>query len=325
MQTNTITIAGLGRTGVSIALALKEGQLDFTVIGYDGSDELLRDPLVAGAVTRVEANLVRACEQADIVVVTVPSVELEETLQRIGDRIQDHTLIIDLTALKAPGLKLARKYVTRGHYVGARPIFGASTFTDLRANSYAARSDLFRNSVFCVMPAADTDPDAVETAVRFGQLLGAVPYFVDPLEYDQLSLGVDTMPGASAAALLRSITQTSGWRDILRFADLPFAIGTLPLESNPDELAHQLLNDRQATVRWLDGLIGELKELRRFVEEGEPELLAAYLAELNATREAWLQERSTNEWDEAKTEDVELPTFREHFLGGLAGRRKDRD
>jgi prephenate dehydrogenase len=175
------------------------------------------------------------------------------------------------------------------------------------------------------MPAADVEPDAVETTVRFGQLLGAVPYFVDPLEYDQMSLGVETLPGASAAAMLRSISRTAGWRDILRYADLPFAVATLPIDFHPEDLAYLLLHDRDASGRWLQGLIDELGALQRLVRDGEAEILNAYLQELDATRDKWLQERSANDWNETKTEAVELPTFREQFLGSLASRRGDRD
>lgn len=322
MQTNTIAIVGMRRTGTSIALALKEGALDFTLIGHDSDSNLLRETAVKEAVDRVEADLIKACAPADIIVLAMPSVELEATLTLIGDRIQSHTLVIDLTALKEPGIRLAREHVQNGHYIGARPVFAASTFDDLQADIKSASADLFRNSVFCVMPSADTDPKAVETAVKFGQLLSAKPYFVDPLEYDQLSLGAETMPGVAAAALFRSITITSGWRDILRFADLPFAVGTLPLDTDSEDLAYHLLNDREATMRWLDALSAQLSEFRRLLMEGESEILTAYLAELNLARDRWLQERSVNDWNEAGSDDFELPTIGEHFLGGLASQRK---
>lgn len=321
MQTNTITIVGMRRTGTSIALALQEGAVEFSLIGHDSDSDLLRETIITQAVDRVEADLIKACAPADIIVLAMPAVELQATLSLIGDRIQAHTLIIDLTALKAPGIRLAREHLTDGHYIGARAVFAAGTFTDLKTDLSSARADLFKNSVFCVMPSADTDPKAVETAVKFGQLLGAKPYFVDPLEYDQLALGSETMPGVAAAALFRSITRSTGWRDILRFADIPFAVGTQPLDIDTEDLAYLLLNDREATVRSLDSLLGQLNDIRRHLQDGDPDLLAAYLSELNRARQKWLEERKVNDWDEAKIEDFELPTLGEHFLGGFASRR----
>ena len=321
MQTNTITIVGMGRTGTSIAMALKEGSIKFTLIGHDSKSDVLRAAPVAQSVDRLEADLIQACTSADIIVLAMPAVELEATLSLIGDRLQEHTLVIDLTALKEPGIKFAAKYLQDGHYIGARPVFAAGTFDTLKEDLYAARADLFRNSVFCVMPSADTDPQAVDTAVRFGQLLGAKPYFVDPLEYDQLSLGAETMPAVGAAALFQAITGTTGWRDILRFADLPFAVGTLPMDTDTEELAYHLLYNREATLYWLDGLAGKLSEMRRMLAQGEQEVLAAYLDELNLARERWLKARSANEWDEAQMEEYDLPSLSQHFLGGLVGRQ----
>lgn len=322
MQTNTITIVGMRRTGISIALALKDGKLDFNLIGHDSDSDLLRETAVTQAVDRVEADLIKACAPADIIVLAMPAVELQATLSLIGDRIQAHALVIDLTALKEPGIRLAKEYLQDGHYIGARPVFAAATFDDLQADINAARADLFQNSVFCVMPSADADPKAVETAVKFGQLLGAKPYFVDPVEYDLLSLGTETMPGIAAAALFQSIKVSKGWRDILRFADLPFAVGTLPLDTDTEDLAYQLLNDRKATIHWLDALQTQLSELHRVLRDGEPEILTAYLTELNQARDRWLQERSANDWDEVKADELELPTLGEHFLGSVASRGK---
>ena len=88
MQTNTITIVGMRRTGTSIALALKEGALDFSLIGHDSDSDMLREKTVAQAVDRVEADLIKACTPADIIVLAMPMVELQATLNLIGDRIQ---------------------------------------------------------------------------------------------------------------------------------------------------------------------------------------------------------------------------------------------
>jgi prephenate dehydrogenase len=322
MQTNTITIVGMRRMGISIALALQEGSAGYTLIGHDSDSDVLREMLVTNAVDRVEADLIKACTPADIIVLAMPSLELEATLRLIGDQIQVHTLVLDLTVLKAQGYRMAQKHLKRGHYIGARPAFAAGTFTNLETDLTSARADLFKNSVFCVMPSVDVDPQAVETAVRFGQLLGSKPYFVDPLEYDQLALGSETLPGIAAAALFKAITNRMGWRDILRFADTPFAVGTQPLDIDTEDLAYLLLSDRNAAIQSLDSYINQLTEIRRFLKEGEPEVITAYLLELNYSRRKWLHERSENDWEETP-EDFEIPSLSQHFLGSLATKGRE--
>jgi prephenate dehydrogenase len=323
MKTQVITIIGLRRTGASIALSIKEGPLDVTVLGHDSDPALQKQAVELGAIDKVESNLIRAAAAADILVLAMPSVELEGTLRAIGEDLKEHTLIIDLTALKGPGIKLAEAYLRQGHYVGARPVFAAGTFADGLADAEKARADLFENSIFCLMPGARTDPQAVETAVNFGRLLGASPYFVDPLEYDNLAQGVETVPGLMAAALFRSVNKAAGWRDMLRFADLPFAMATSALEQEAEELAHLALNDKSATLRWLDAVMSEFKDLRRWIQEDNQEVLAALLLELRNDRSKWLQDRSKNDWLEGKDSAAEVPGLSQRLFGSLASRGGD--
>jgi len=320
MQTKNISIIGVRRTGASIALALKEGSLDFVITGHDSDSSFLKEAGKLGGFDKTESNLIRAAETADILVLSMPAVDLEETLRAIGNAVQAHTLLIDLTDLKGPGVKLAEKHLHEGHYIGAYPVLAAATFADGHPDPNKARPDLFQNSIFCLMPGAKVDPQAVETAVNFGRLLGASPYFVDALEYDNLIQGVETIPGLIAAALFRSVNKATGWRDILRFAGLPFATATMPLEVDPQELAYLALNDKMATLRWLDALTNEIGLIRRWIQEGNEELLAAFLTELNLDRERWLYERTKNEWLEDQDQPDDIPGMGERFFGRLVRR-----
>lgn len=322
MKTQNISIIGVRRIGTSIALALKEGPLEILLTGHDSDPRILKEANEQVGFDKTESNLIRAAETADILVLCMPAVELEVILRSIGDVIKAHTLIIDLTDLKGPGVKLAEKYVKKGHYIGAHPVLAAATFADGRTYTDKARSDLFRNSVFCLMPDANVDPQAVETAVNFGKLLGASPYFVDPLEYDSLVQGVETIPGLMAATLFRAVSKASGWRDMLRFADLSFAVATMPLEREAQELAYLALNDKQATLHWLDAVTNELGQIRRWIQEGDTELLAAFLTELSTGRERWLFERTKNDWIEMQDQPASIPGAGERFFGSLA-RRSD--
>jgi len=325
MKAQTITIVGLERIGTSIGLAIKQALPGVTVVGHDRNAALARDAKEkVGAIDREELNLPRAAAKADILVLATPLTESEAVLQVVGDDLQAHALVLDLSSLKGPGLKWAEKYLRQGHYVGAVPVLASALLADGRSGVEAARPDLFRNSLFCLMPAPQADPQAVETAVNFGRLLGAIPYFLDPVEYDSLVQGVETVPGLIAAAIFNAIYNSSGWRDMLRFAGLPFALATLPLESS-DDIVFQALNNKTATLRWLDALLNELSEVRRWLYEGESELLAAMLSELNTQRQRWLRDRAENDWAEVKTPDIERPTFSEQMLGGWISQRGKKD
>lgn len=325
MKAQTVTIVGMGRTGVSIALALKASSAGLTIVGHDRFRELAqkaKDEL--GAIDRAEWNLVNAVAAADILVLDVPLAELETTLMIIGDEVQPHALVLDLAALKGRGLRWADQYLKHGHYVGVVPVLSAAFLNDGRDEAGVATADLFKNSVFCLMPSVKADPQAVDTAVTFGRLLGATPYFVDPMEYDSLAQGVETLPGLAAAALFSALQKSTGWRDMLRFANSSFALATQPLQYGTD-ITSLALNDKAATLRWLDAFLNELTELRRMIHEGDREAIDLTLGNLLVQREKWLKERARNEWVEGVETKVDRPSVSDQFLGGWLGGKIKKD
>lgn len=325
MKARTVTIVGMDRVGVSIARALKATPAELEIIGHDRYRELAqkaKDEL--GAIDKAEWNLVTAAAAADILVLSVPLAELETTLMVISDEIQPHTLLLDLTPLKSHGGRLAGQYLKRGHYVGVVPVLSAPYLKDGRDSIDAALPDLFKNSVFCLMPSPTADPQAVETAVNFGRLLGAVPYFVDPMEYDSLAQGIETLPALAAAALFAALQKSTGWRDMLRFANSTFAQATQPLHQGTD-ITGQALYDKASTLRWLDAYLQELTELRRLIQSGDTDMIDLTLGNLLVQRERWLQERAENEWVEGAEVKVDRPSIGDQFLGGWLGGKLKKD
>jgi prephenate dehydrogenase len=311
MKAQTVSILGLGRIGTSIGLALKASGFELDIVGYDEDREVGRQAKEIGAIDKTNWNLLNAATMSDIVVLTLPFKELENSLAIFGDDLSPHSLVIDLGSLKGPGLKWADRYLKQGHYVGASLVLSADKLTDSRLTIDAADADLFKDSVYCVMPSPSADPKAVETAVNFGRLLGATPFFLDPHEYDSLMHGVETGPGLLSAAMFLAVQQSTGWRDILRFAGLPFALATTGLDSQ--DLAHLALQDKDASLRWLDGVIKELGEVRRWVAEGDLERLELILDELAIERAKWLHSRAKNDW----SEDIDRPDLTQ--MGGIGG------
>jgi prephenate dehydrogenase len=318
MKTRNITVIGLGRTGASVGLALKRAAMDVTIVGHDPDRERMRAAQERRALDAVQPSLSRAAADADILIIALPADQVENTLAAIGDQLQEHTLVLDFSPLKAAGQEWARTHLRQGHFVGAAPVLAASALEDARRGPEAARADLFQNSLICLAPSPKADPKAVETAVTLGGLLGAKPFFLDAAEYDSLVKGVETLPGLVAAAVFRAITRSAGWRDMLRFASLPFAVSTSALQDE-SEIAALALQDREATLRWLDAVTSELEEIRSWIAGQDVERLSAYLTQLQAEREKWLAERAKNDWEEHITADITPLSFRERMLGFRGG------
>ncbi len=325
MKAQTVTIVGMSRTGLSIALALKASGSDLTVVGYDRFRELIQKAKdESGAIDKAEWNLVNAAAEADILVLAVPLAELETNLMVIGDVLKPHALVLDLSVLKGRGLRWADRHLRQGHYVGAVAVLSAAYLNDGRDEPGAATSELFKGGMFCLMPSVKAEPRAVDTAVSFGRLLGATPYFVDPMEYDSLVQGVETLPGLAAAALFGALQKSAGWRDMLRFANSSFALATQPLQNGTD-ITSLALNDKIATLRWLDAYLQELAELRVLIMNGDREVIDLAIGNLLTQREKWLQERIRDDWTEVTETKVESSSISDQLVGGWLGGKLKRD
>jgi hypothetical protein len=74
-------------------------------------------------------------------------------------------------------------------------------------------------------------------------------------------------------------------------------------------------------MHWLDSLIAELHEVKRWLHRDEAEALPAILDAISLERQKWLHERRKNDWIEIPSEDIQRPSL----LGGLLGRRQRKD
>lgn len=301
MKTERVGIIGLEKVSGSIAMALRNADMGLEFVGTDRDRRLVNEATKLGILDRGSGNPSTVAKEADILILSVPLSEHANILQVIGEDVREHTLIVDLSDLKGQGLELAKEHLRKGHYVGVSPVLAAEALSESRADIGAARADLFKDSVFCVMAAGTVDEEAVQTTVNLGRILGATPFFLDAHEYDSLIQGVETMPGLVSAAMFRSVTKATGWRDMLRFAGSTFSESTASLAN--ENLAGLAYNDRAATLRWLDAVLSELQELRRWLVSEDEERLALILEEMALERERWLEERRKNEWLEGDSSE----------------------
>jgi len=91
------------------------------------------------------------------------------------------------------------------------------------------------------------------------------------------------------------------------------------------DLTSLALNDKAATLRWLDALLQELADLRRLIQDGDRDMIDLALGNVLVQRERWLKERAANDWDEGVETQVDRPSVGDQFLGGWLGSKLKRE
>jgi prephenate dehydrogenase len=326
-----VTIIGLGCVGTSIGLALREQEPSLEVIGHDVDSGTARESHRMGAIHKTHWNLPAACEGSSLVILALPLPAIRDTLQVLGQHLQDGCIVTDTASLKMPVLQWAQENLPdHVRFIGGAPLPGPRA--DVRAELVgpkAADADLFEGGLYCITPTKDATSETVNVLLDVVAALGARPLFLDPMEYDGLRAGVADLPALIAVTLLGATVDSPGWLEMRKVAGSEFAALTSPVATDVgDRLGVALLN-RENLLRRLDMFLEQMVQMRQWLEQGDEQTLGKAYAHAAEVRARWLGRRAEGSWPDTADEMEKAPgvgqQLSQMLLGGLFGRRPPRE
>ena len=319
-----VSIVGLGLIGSSIGLALRKADVTSAVIGHDSRRGAANEAKRIGAVDKADWNLISACEDADLVILAAPVRAIEESLKVLGPNLRPGCVVLDTASVKEPVMAWAAASLPEQvHFVGGNPILSRATRGQWGVEN--ARADLFQGALFCLVPAPETDPEAIQLVSNMASILGSKPLFMDAVEHDGLLAAVEHLPALLSLAMLETVIDQPAWRELRKVAGPAFESSTQLVTAN--SVAHSDLSvlNRENVVRWIDAMSASLSSLREVLSEGEVDPLDDRLLHALEERLKWLHDRGEAMWYEGP--DTEMPT-RTSLTDALLGsfwRRKPKE
>lgn len=306
-----ITIIGLGLIGASAGLALKAQEKEFVIVGHDRENEAVTRARKLGAIDKSHWNLINACEQADFILLALPTAAILPTLTALRGALKPGCVLLDAAPIKGPLLAAAADALSENTYfVGGNPLLARSGLTAADASA-----DLFKEASWALCPTPATAADAIRVATDFVSLLGAQPLFLDPAEHDGLMAAVQGLPSVLAAALTHTLGQAAAWRELRRMAGVQFEQTSYLPDHSAADLAAGILPSAPFVSGWIDLLIAELQEWQRLLAGQDEQAVQARFAAALETRQAWLHTRARGEWEATPGPPLEKPSV----LGRLFG------
>jgi len=301
-----IAIIGTGVIGTSLGLALRSSKMDATVVG---SDERYSTASKAGrrkAFDKTERRLLNAVDGADLVILSIPVVEMREIMEIIGPELPEGCVVTDTGSTKEEVISWAEQYLPRTvHFVGGHPLVWA-----VGSGPEYAMEDLFKGHPYCVVPSQRAGAEAVRTVVKMIERVGAKPYYMNADEHDSYAAGVSQLPAILSAALVKCTSQSPSWVDISKLAEIDYSMFTILAAGTPEVNRDMCVTNTEKTVDWIDRFIGELVQIRELlasdgdkVNESLRQLFDTALEE----RLRWTSGKVTREYGPA----VEWPTMGE--------------
>lgn len=325
MSDFTIAVVGTGVIGTSMGLALKRIEDSPRLVAHDKDVTIASKAAKMGAFDKVEWNLVNACESADLVVLSIPLSGVKSTLEAIGPYLKQNAVVTDTCASKQAVLTWATEMLpAHVHFVGGDPIVHAAGlgFENARAN-------LFDGRLYCLTPAPQAHEEAVQLLTSLISLLGAEPFFLDPVEHDGLLTAVEHLPTALSLALMRVLSKQGTWRETRKLAGGRFEQVSAAAAGDPDSLKDTFLENKQLLVHWLDRYVEELQKLRALLTDPDDvdEPLAQHIDEAVVARLNWLKDYQAGGFVEPElaSQKIEIPGFFERLIGFGAFRKRQGD
>jgi prephenate dehydrogenase len=310
-----MTIVGLDTVGSSIGLAIKQTAADIQIVGHDRDSALAKNAHKSGSVDRTEWNLIKACEGADLVLLSTPLTEIKTTLAAIADDLKDGCVVTDTASLKVPVLNWARESLPKTvHFVGGHPILD-KTHLDLGS----PQAELFLGSVYCLTPDTDTPPEALQTVSDLAEAIGAKPYFLDAAEHDGLIAVMEHTPLLLALALQQVTASSPSRREMIQLSGADFSSVTNVLAHDAETLTALCVQNADNVARWLDALLVQLTRLRAWVAGQEAESLQQTFAAALEARDTWRREAL----EQAPVDYSEFSALRSMFGRGFQGPKKE--
>ena len=287
---NTVLVAiiGLGLIGGSIGLALRQGKKSgWEVVGYSRRQETVASALSLDAIERGETNLKDAVKQADFVIIATPVLTVKEIFSEIAPHLPSGCIVTDAASTKVQVVKWAEEILPPTvDFIGGHPMAGRETY-----GIQAAEAELFRGCTYCLTSSAKASPKSIDTVTGMVKKLGAIPFFIDAQEHDNLVAGISHLPMLLSAALVSLTTKNPSWSKMSRLAASGYHDLSRLASGNPEVNAHICLSNKEAIVDWIDKFSKELEWYRQLMAGGDKRLEQAF-TEANKARQEWLNNLS---------------------------------
>jgi prephenate dehydrogenase len=285
-HTVLVAIVGLGLIGGSIGLALRQGKKSrWEIVGYSRRRETVAGALSLGAIERGEGNLKNAVEQAELVIIATPVLTVKEILCTMAPHLAPGCIVTDTASTKVQVMRWAQDMLPpRVNFIGGHPMAGRETY-----GIQAAEAGLFRRCMYCLTPSEKASRESIDTVVEMTKKLGAIPFFIDAQEHDNLVAGISHLPMLLSAALVSLTTKSPSWSRMSKLASSGYYDLTRLASGNPEVNAQICLSNQKAIIDWIDRFSQELEKYRQLVTDGDKRLEQA-LTEANKARQKWLKQ-----------------------------------
>lgn len=289
LKDKTVLIVGLGLIGGSIARGLASTGSCRRILAVGRDETPLQTAVLDGSIHAWSTDLATLAPEADLIMITVPTLAVRGVLQELAELVDDHVIITDAASVKGKVVADARQILAGSiaRFVPGHPIAGSE-----QSGYQASRADLYKGRKVILTPMPDNDTSAVRTVMSLWQHLGAEVRAMSVDRHDTVLAGTSHLPHLLAYTLVNtlvdSISEPDRVQQVFDYAAGGFADFSRIASSDPRMWRDIFLANTQATVDVLDSYIAALQQMRTLLLRADGSTMEAEFCRAKQVRDDFI-------------------------------------
>lgn len=280
----TIAIVGLGLIGGSIARGLRAANPEQIILAVDQDEDALNQAIAAGVVSAA-TDLSGACAQADLLVLAMPPLVIEQIIPELAKLAGSDCVITDVGSAKShiTARILEQDESFQARFVPGHPIAGSE-----KSGFSAARPELFKDRKVIITPLAANTAEAVKLVHNLWRNLGSQVLGMSVRRHDQVLAATSHLPHVLAFTLVDALLQQEESDEILRYAAGGFADFSRLASSDAKMWADVFVANSEATGKVLDDYIDYLQKFRATIAAQDHDTMMVIFDRAKQARENFI-------------------------------------
>ncbi len=271
-----VGIVGLGLIGGSMGLDLKERKFATEILGYDASEESVKEALNLNLIDRA-VTFADICKEADLIILATPVSVISSLLPKILDCIGAHQSVTDVGSAKAEIAKKIKGHAKRRNFVLSHPMAGTEF-----SGPKAALHNLFNNKATILCDVEESDSEHVEIITKMYNALQMRIIHMNSDEHDLHAAYVSHLSHISSFLLANTVLDKSkDVNAIFNLASAGFESTVRLAKSSPDMWAPIFAQNQQYISEALSAYISRLVTFHESIIKKDFEQTKKYMQRSN--------------------------------------------
>ena len=272
---NKVLVIGLGLIGASLCRALKNNQMYEKILGYDCDSNVTEFAIKNDYIDEVSLDLKEGINDSDLIVICVPVYQIKDILNIVKDFFNSEKIFTDTLSTKNTIIEFMNdnSFLETNNFILSHPMAGTENY-----GIENSKNDLFLEAVTFISSFVNSNLENISKVKDMWESLDCNVIQIDSAIHDEYLAIISHAPHAISFALAKN---TNSHYLAKKLPDIKLR-GSLSgmtriANSEPEAWASIFKDNQSNLIKYIDGYLEELSELKSMIVSENNNDLVSYL------------------------------------------------